>query len=286
MTGPIAAASGETAAPTLSRHHAAGAESARGLLFTILGEFVLPTGGSAWTSSFLDLFGRLHIEQKAARQALMRTAADGWLTAERIGRRTCWHLTPDAVELLTDGTERIYDFTATHLDWDGHWIVVLARAPERNRAVRHVLRTRLEWAGFGNVSPGVWVSTRTERRGEAERILDEAGVLEDALILDGEVIGGQPLDVLVTQAWDLAELEAGYEQFLRDFRSAVTADPLARLTELVHAWRRFPWRDPALPPDLLPARWHGARAAKLFADRHAAWSQAARTEWLALKAST
>ena len=40
-----------TATPTLSRLHAAGAPSARGLLFTLLGVFVLPGGGTAWTSA-------------------------------------------------------------------------------------------------------------------------------------------------------------------------------------------------------------------------------------------
>ena len=45
--------------PALSRRHEAGAVSARGLLFTVLGEFVLPTGGSAWTSAFIEVFGRL-----------------------------------------------------------------------------------------------------------------------------------------------------------------------------------------------------------------------------------
>ena len=81
-------------APTLLRRHAAGAESARGLLFTVLGELVLPTGGEAWTSAFIDVFGRLGVEEKAARQALMRTAADNWLSSERVGRRTLWRLPP------------------------------------------------------------------------------------------------------------------------------------------------------------------------------------------------
>ena len=81
------------------------------LLFTVLGEFVLPTGGAAWTSAFIDVLGRLGVEEKAARQALMRTAADGWLAAERVGRRTRWRLTPAGERLLTDGTERIYGFT-------------------------------------------------------------------------------------------------------------------------------------------------------------------------------
>src|SRR5262249_33021068 len=75
-------------APTLRRRHAAGTDTARGVLFTVLGELVLPTGGEAWTSAFIDVFGRLGVEEKAARQALMRTAADNWLSSERVGRRT------------------------------------------------------------------------------------------------------------------------------------------------------------------------------------------------------
>jgi phenylacetic acid degradation operon negative regulatory protein len=244
---------------------------------------VLPAGRSAWTASFLELFGRLGVEEKAARQALMRTAGDGWLVPERVGRRTCWQLSPAAVDLLTEGTERIYAFTATQEHWDGRWIVVFARVPERNRAVRHLLRTRFAWAGFGSVSSGVWVSTRPERRPEAERILSEAGVLAEALIIDGRLIAGQEQSDLEAGAWDLAALEADYQRFLRRFRSTAAPDPLVRLTELVHAWRRFPWRDPGLPAHLLPARWHGTRAARLFAERHAAWSGSAQAEWAAVQ---
>jgi phenylacetic acid degradation operon negative regulatory protein len=43
----------------LSRRNEAGTASARGLLFTARGEFVLPSGGSAWTSEFIVVFGRL-----------------------------------------------------------------------------------------------------------------------------------------------------------------------------------------------------------------------------------
>ncbi len=54
---------------------------------------------------------------------------------------------------------------------------------------------------------------------------------------------------------------------------------MARLVELVHAWRRLPAIDPALPRELLPARWIGLRAASLFADRHDRWGAEARIEW-------
>ena len=161
--------------PTLLRRHAAGTDSARSVLFTVLGELVLPTGGEAWTSAFIDVFGRLGVEEKAARQALMRTAADNWLSSERVGRRTVWRLTPAAERLLRDGTERIFGFTAVAADWDGRWTIVIARTPETERAARHVLRTRLRWAGFGNVMPGVWLSPRSDRGGEVRQILAEAG---------------------------------------------------------------------------------------------------------------
>jgi len=52
------------APPTLSRRHAAGASSARGLLFTVLGEFVLPGGGTAWTSAVIAAFARLGVAEK------------------------------------------------------------------------------------------------------------------------------------------------------------------------------------------------------------------------------
>jgi phenylacetic acid degradation operon negative regulatory protein len=229
--------------PVMSRRHAAGAESARGLLFTVLGEFVLPTGGAAWTSSFIEVFGRLGVEEKAIRQALMRTAGDGWLRAERIGRRTRWHLTPAALRLLTEGTERIYHFTAVDRQWDGCWLLVLARAPENGRPARHQLRKQLTWAGFGSPAPGVWISTHADRLGEAQRILGEASLLPGAQIFTAGHRGGD-LALLVRQAWDLGALERSYRDFLGNFSGNGCRDPLARLTELVHAWRRFPWIDP------------------------------------------
>jgi phenylacetic acid degradation operon negative regulatory protein len=263
---------------SLSRRHAAGAVSARGLLFTVLGEFVLPTGGSAWTSAFIEAFGRMGVEEKAIRQALARTGADGWIRPERHGRRTRWWLTPAGDRLLTEGTERIYAFASAQGDWDGAWLLVLARVPESDRSARHRLRTRLSWAGLGSPAPGVWITTHTERIGEIEDVLRQAGVT-DRQIFMAEHKGGA-LDNLVAQAWDLPAIERQYEEFLAEFASPSAKEPLIRLIELVHAWRRFPSIDPGLPGRLLPARWSGARAAKLFAARHAGWSPDALMQWI------
>jgi phenylacetic acid degradation operon negative regulatory protein len=261
-----------------ARRHAAGADSARGLLLTMLGEFALPSGRPTPTSAFIDVLGRLGVEEKATRQALMRTADDDLLTSQRQGRRSLWRLTPTAEQFLADGAERIYTFQAIHPEWDGRWLIVLARVPETERAARHLLRTRLTWAGFGSPSPGVWISTHVDRAKEAERVLDEAG-LHDGQIFLAEHHAGGPLAAMVRQAWDLDAVEDGYEQFLAEFGHSRGGDPIVRTVQLVHAWRRFPRTDPALPATLLPTRWSGVRAAKLFARRRAEWHTAAQAEW-------
>ena len=263
----------------LSRRHEAGAGSARGMLFTLLGEFVLPGDGGAWTSAVLSVFERLGVAEKATRQALMRTANAGWLTPEKSGRRTRWLLTPAATKLLTDGAQRIYSFGPAR-EWDGQWVLVQVRIPETDRRARHVVRTRLAWAGFGSLGPGLWLSPHAARETEAVRVLREAGVAADAHLFVARRTGLADTRDMVTAAWNLPEIEAQYERFVTDFRApGVPADVLLRQLELVHAWRRFPALDPALPRELLPPRWTGTRAAALFGDRHRRWLDDARREW-------
>jgi len=264
--------------PALSRRHAAGAVSARGLLFTVLGEFVLPAGAPAWTSAFIEVFARLGIEEKATRQALARTSADGWITPSRSGRRTAWGLTPAGERLLTEGTARIYSFAGSQPDWDGQWLLVLARVPEGDRSARHLLRTRLTWAGLGSPAPGVWISTHVSRRDEVAAVLSAAGVT-DGQIFVARHSGGGSLASLIREAWDLPAIGRRYQTFLASTASVTVGDRLVRLIELVHAWRGFPSVDPGLPRDLLPSRWIGERAAARFAERHASWSPDAVAEW-------
>jgi phenylacetic acid degradation operon negative regulatory protein len=270
--------------PALSRRHEAGADSARGMLLTLLGEFVLPEEGAAWTSAVLAALERMGVAEKAARQALMRTSNAGWLSAEKVGRRTRWLLTPTATKLLTEGARRIYSFGAlvegTAQTWDGQWVLVQVRIPETDRRARHVVRTRLAWAGFGSLGPGLWISPHVAREQEATRVLREAGVAEDAHVFVAKRTGLSGTREMVAAAWDLPEIEAEYEQFVAEFRApAVPPDMLLRQLELVHAWRRFPALDPALPRELLPPRWTGAKAAELFSDRHERWQAGARREW-------
>ncbi|GIH25197.1 PaaX family transcriptional regulator [Acrocarpospora phusangensis] len=270
---------------TLSRRYAAGTGGARGLLITVLGDYVRPAKRPAPTSALVDAMGRLGVEETACRQALTRAAADGWIIPERSGRYTWWGLSEAFEQFLTIGAERIFGFTATQREWDGRWLVVLARAAETNRAARHLVRTRLRWSGFGSPAPGVWVSTHTNRAKEAEFVLDEADIFKDAQIFVAEHLAGGDLSTMVRQAWKLEEIEREYEEFLTEFATAPSDDPIVRLTQLVHAWRRMALIDPALPAELLPAEWIGARAAQLFQRQHAQWEPPGMLEWERISAT-
>ena len=114
-----------SARPTVSRRREIGSTSARSLLMTILGEFVLPRGGSVWTQALVSALGLFGIEDKSARQALARTAAEGWLASERVGRQVRWSLTPPGQRLLSQGAQRIYSFGQDQVEWDGQHMIVV-----------------------------------------------------------------------------------------------------------------------------------------------------------------
>ncbi|MHA3704787.1 PaaX family transcriptional regulator [Jatrophihabitans sp. YIM 134969] len=268
--------------PTLSRRHEGGAPGARSLLLTVLGELVLPTGGSAWTASFIDVLGRQAVEEKATRQAIMRTAAAGWLRSTREGRRTRWSLTPAGSRLLTEGAARIYGFTSADEAWDGRWLVVLARVPETDRQARHLLRSRLSWAGLGAVAPGTWISPHPDRQAEVEQVLGEAGVTDAHCFVARHTLGDAHR--MVRDAWDVDAMAEAYTEFVARFATGEDDDVLRRQVDLVHRWRRFPQIAPTLPRDLLPADWPGDRASDLFRERHDGWSAPALEAWRTLDA--
>jgi len=259
--------------------------SARSLLLTVLGEFVLPHDGVVWTSTIVRGLAALRIEERNARQAAARLAEQGVLASEKVGRRARWRLTDRGRSLLATGTERIYRFGRRDESWDGRWSFVLCSVPEDQRAKRHQLRAQLGFAGYGFVAPGVAASPHAEREADAASVLRSLDLVTGAIVLRAETgdLVGDP--ELLRRTWNLDALEVDYEAFLDKFhrRSADTdEDRFVALVELVHAWRRFPFVDPEMPSRLLPAHWPGHRAKDLFDAQHAAWSSGANEWYLAL----
>jgi phenylacetic acid degradation operon negative regulatory protein len=263
------------------------ATSARSLLLTVLGEFVLPAGEPVWTGTLVAALAGLGTEEKAARQAVARTAAEGYLAAQRDGRRVRWRLTPPGRRLLSEGAARIYTFAEPPPRWDGRWLLVTVTVAASQQHLRHRLRTRMTWAGFGSPAAGLWVSPETGREAEAAQILGELGLDSSALSVTGALGAIGSAHRLVAQAWDLAGVAGRYRAFLDEFGGLAPGpgEPamLAQI-RLVHEWRRFPFLDPRLPAELLPGDWIGRRAGTLFTDRHRAWQAGARQGWRAIAA--
>jgi phenylacetic acid degradation operon negative regulatory protein len=268
------------------RRRALGAPAARSLLLTLLGEYVLARPEGVWQETLVGALGALGYSEHAARQALARSAREGWLDSARRGRRTRITLTPPTRALLASGAERIYSFGQPH-GWDGRWLLVVLRVSERNRAVRHQLRSRLAWAGFGSLGGGLWLTPHVARELEVKEALRQEPLAEGTSFISefGEI--GNPRE-LVQTAWDLAHVQAQYEAFSVRFARVRPVSPAAcfrELTLMVHAWRKFPFLDPDLPEALLPARWPRERAHLLFADRHERWAAPARGFFAGLEES-
>lgn len=255
--------------------------SARAYLLILLGDYALDQGNAAWTRTIVEALALVGFEEKAARQALTRTASAGLLLPSRVGRRTRWFITPAGHERLTAAKNRLFA-SGPEQDWNGDWLLLLATVPENHRHLRHRLRTSLSWAGFGSLGPGVWLSPHPSHAAEARQVLATLGEPVQATLLHARLDNPEERQRLVTQAWDVAELDRQYGAFLdrfTDVRPDSTGQALAELTHLLYQWRRLLLADPGLPPQLLPPQWSGNRARRLLLDRHPRWQRKARTWW-------
>lgn len=277
-TGPPAAA---------GRESPRGA-SARSILFTVLGEYLREPDRQVWTATLLAALGELGVGESAARQSLTRTARAGWLHSTRYGRRIRWRLSPAALEHLGESADEVYRRRRNPPAWDGTWLVLMTSVPESRRELRHRLRTRLRWIGFGPLGQGVWLTPRTDVEPLARRVLAELGLTANVVSVLGRIGGlGSEYEV-VNRAWDLAGLARDYNAFAAEF-PAPTAEGrvptagrsvFAEHTSMVQRWREFALRDPGLPAELLPPRWAGHLAARRFYQRHDALYRPAQ-HWLA-----
>ncbi len=263
-------------------------DSAKSVMLTVLGEFVLPSGAGAWSGTLVDALTVAGYRDRNARQVLSRLRDDGRIESSRQGRRTRWHLTDEGRALLEAGAERIYRFGRRAETWDGRWLLVQCSVPEAKRRERRLLQTRLSFEGFGFLAPTVAISPYCDREVAANRVLAELELDRQAVVMAGTTGTLSTDDVILARAWDLDGLATAYRDFVDRFEPADPDGPeacFAELIHLVHAWRRFPFRDPEIPVQLLPDDWIGLRAQGLFEERRTRWSPEAVTYFKELEAA-
>lgn len=257
--------------------------SARSALISVLGEFVEPYRKPVRTSALLYALKGLGFGAAASRQAIARVGASGLIEAERDGRETKWSLTEQAHQLFTEGVTRVFPDDASGGRWDGRWLVIIAPIPESHRAVRKKLYAAFRWAGFGNPSPGVWVTPHIDRESEAAAAIESLGLTSNTMSFIGSpASAGIPEGELVQRSWDLDMVGDAYTELLARFDGRVFTsgeEALVAHLELMDALRQTPYMDPRLPEVLLP-NWSGLGAVKRLQDLRAEWTPAAHAHWL------
>ncbi|MFI7023128.1 PaaX family transcriptional regulator [Micromonospora sp. NPDC049900] len=244
---------------------------ARSALFDLYGDHLRPRGGRAPVAALVKLLAPLGIAPPAVRTAVSRMVRQGWLEPVKLTSGPGYSITPKAARRLDEAASRIY--RTGRVTWDGRFDLLVLDAPTARRD-RQRLAANLRYLGYGTLDEQTWVATRPAE--DVDLLLSEAGVRFERFSA-AHAAGTPGAMGLVRRAWDLAEIGRAYEQFVTEQRtllggvSARSGDEEAYAARfrLVHAWRTFLFRDPQLPPALLPERWPGTAAAGFF-DRHAA----------------
>jgi phenylacetic acid degradation operon negative regulatory protein len=261
--------------------------SARSLLITILGELVWPTGRPVRTSALVQVLRGLGVEEQTARQAISRAASSDWVVPVRRGREVSWSLSEKLVRIFDQGSPRVYSLSDAFSSWDGTWLALWTTIPQSHRATRRPLYAGLTWAGFGNPSPGLWLSPHVERAEEVHTLIGGLGLTEHTVSLVGSTRGiGMPESEIVARGWDLAALQDHYEQVLSAVAGLDPRDPEETLlthVRMLSEYQELPRTDPQLPEALLPD-WIGRRVARRIEALRAQWAPVTRARFAEINA--
>jgi phenylacetic acid degradation operon negative regulatory protein len=236
------------------------------LVLTLLGAHHVPrVGGTVWSGGLVRLLEEFGFTAGAARVALNRLVGRELLTPIRRGRQVHYALTPRAAAVLGEGDQRIFTL-GERPRGESTWTVLWHSIPDDRRLARTRLVSRLRFLGFGSVQDGTWLAPHDRER-ELAALLAELDVAEHAGVMLGRPATAVDFGTFVTRVWDLGDLAGRYEAFVARFSCYEAADDREALllrTRLVHTFREFPFLDPELPEDLVPAPAHRAEALRLF----------------------
>lgn len=248
----------------------------KSVVMTLFGDVILPHGGALWLGSLIRLLAPFGISDRLVRTSVYRLAEEGWLSAQREGRRSMYTLRPSAARRFEHAYKRVY--TPTYLAWDGQWTHIMTLPALLSSAQRSQLRKELLWEGFGALSPTAFIHPNPDVE-TLNDLLTRLKLKDSVFIANftpSDTIPGRPLFDLIEQCWDLDTITADYDHFLRCFnplpdliRTQAPLDPelaFVLRTLLIHAFRRVLLHDPQLPIDLLPANWAGKAAYELCRD--------------------
>src|SRR3954470_12117267 len=196
----------------------AGGDSARprSLLMTFFGAFVRELGGWIAVADLIGLMAEVDLDEQAVRSAVSRLKRRGVVVAERRGGAAGYRLTPDALAMLEAGDARIFGRPVPARP-GAPWLLVSFSIPEAQRALRHRLRSRLEWLGLGTVAPAVWIGP-AHVEAEVRALVAEFGLAERVELFRAEHAGFTPAPDALARWWNLDAIAAEYRAYLAAWR--------------------------------------------------------------------
>jgi phenylacetic acid degradation operon negative regulatory protein len=251
----------------------------RAAILDLFGDYLRYVDAGVRLSHLTQLLGAFGITPPTVRVTLSRLRREGWFSTRRDGRETLYTLTADMLAVLDEGRARIFAPPADA--WAGTWTMVIYQMSEQERQERGQLRKALAWHGFGPLTTSTWLAPG-DRRKEV-RVLVDSLTDERVDVLSCLSEGLDHDRDFARRCWDLDGLADGYRGFVdahghlaRTPTDLTGAQALVARTELISAYRHFPFRDPRLPPELRPEPWQGVAAYDLFRAAHERLGAAAR----------
>jgi DNA-binding transcriptional regulator PaaX len=233
------------------------------LLLSFLGSVVLDQGLPPLPSAvLLDVLADLGVTEAAARATLKRMTQRGLLDRGQVGRTAEYALTQKAERVLRQADARVSS-PAPFTHREGEWTLLSYSVPESRRDLRHKVRSRLTWAGFGGLRDGLWIAPGTV---DVATVLGHDDLSEAAGLADAfaaRPLPGTDVDRLVRRAWDVPALRRAHLAFTAAWDAPPrVAGSLAQRTLLGADWLALLRADPGLPADQLgPDRPAAASAA-------------------------
>lgn len=244
----------------------------RSLVFDLFGDYLRYRDGVVRLRALVALMACFDIPESTVRVVAARMRKEGWLESRREGRETAYALTDASWRLLDEGRTRIFARESDRGTATGAWSSTRFPRPTVPCA-----------SSCANGCPG-WGSACCRRRSGSVRTTGSPrsgefcrsplGAARRAARPFGGCRGrpGHGVPLLGPDRPEQGVRGAG-----RPLPAAPRPlpggelrgrDALVERMRLIHDYRLFPFRDPDLPPELLPEGWVGRVAHEVFLEAH------------------
>jgi phenylacetic acid degradation operon negative regulatory protein len=188
---------------------------------------------------------------------LRRLEKRGLIRQERHTDKMIWRLTEPGRQVALGGRDPVAEWGRT---WDGRWRLVMFDLPVGRQVTRQRLLRWLRGHGFGYLQNSVWISP--DPVPEVIEAMKDFRDVESFSLMEAQRIAGHSDADLVSGAWDFAEINRRYQDYLDWMRKvpAANAKLAPWLREERARWRRAFEPDPLLPRTLWPRAYDGEAA--------------------------